>query len=97
MIENYCKMRELHRAFVIYIKWLGFKQTAIDVEHDPRKEGKSSYNMKKRLKMAGEILTSQSDKLLRLMVEFGFLMTFISFIAIIVFTINYFKTTAKSE
>ena len=90
VIENYCKMRELHRAFVIYIKWLGFKQTAIDVEHDPRKEGKSSYNMKKRLKMAGEILTSQSDKLLRLMVEFGFLMTFISFIAIIVFTINYF-------
>lgn len=52
VIDNYCKMRELHRAFVIYVKWLGFKQTAIDVEHDPRKEGKSSYDMKKRFKMA---------------------------------------------
>ena len=83
VIDNYCKMRELHRAFVIYVKWLGFKQTAIDVEHDPRKEGKSSYDMKKRFKMAGEILTSQSDKLLKMTVELGFVMTFLSFVAII--------------
>lgn len=38
VIDNYCKMREMHRAFVIYVKWLGFKQTAIDVEHDSRFE-----------------------------------------------------------
>ena len=31
VVENYCKMRELHRAFVIYIKWLGFKQTFLDI------------------------------------------------------------------
>ena len=90
VIDNYCKMRELHRAFVIYVKWLGFKQTAIDVEHDPRKEGKSSYDMKKRFKMAGEILTSQSDKLLKMTVELGFVMTFLSFVAIIWLIINHF-------
>ena len=90
VIDNYCKMRELHRAFVIYVKWLGFRQTAIDVEHNERYEGKSSYNMKKRIKMAGEILTSQSDKLLRFTVSFGFLMTLASFIAIIVLIIRYF-------
>lgn len=90
VIDNYCKMRELHRAFVIYVKWLGFRQTAIDVEHNERYEGKSSYNMKKRMKMAGEILTSQSDKLLRFTVSFGFLMTLASFIAIIVLIIRYF-------
>lgn len=90
VIDNYCKMRELHRAFVIYVKWLGFRQTAIDVEHNERYEGKSSYNMKKRMKMAGEILTSQSDKLLRFTVSFGFLMTLVSFIAIIVLIIRYF-------
>lgn len=90
VIDNYCKMRELHRAFVIYVKWLGFRQTAIDVEHNERYEGKSSYNMKKRMKMAGEILTSQSDKLLKFTVSFGFLMTLASFIAIIVLIIRYF-------
>ena len=89
VIENYCKMREMHRAFVIYVKWLGFRQTTIDVEHDGRKEGKSSYNMRKRFKMAGEILTSQSDKLLKFSVGLGFLMSLISAIVIIGLVINY--------
>lgn len=90
VVDNYCKMRELHRAYVIYVKWLGFRQTCIDVEHDARKEGKSSYNMKKRMRMAFEILTSQSDKLLKFTVKFGFAITFLSFIAIIALIINYF-------
>lgn len=90
VVDNYCSMRELHRAFVIYIKWLGFRQTEIDVHHDARKEGKSSYNMKKRIKMAGEILTSQSDKLLKMAVGLGFGMTVLSIIVIIGLVINYF-------
>lgn len=90
VVENYCKMREMHRAFVIYIKWLGFRQTSIDVEHDQRYEGKSSYNMRKRFKMAGEILTSQSDKLLKFTVSLGFLMALISALVIIGLIIYYF-------
>lgn len=90
VIDNYCSMRELHRAFVIYVKWLGFKQTAIDVEHDQRKEGKSSYNFKRRMKMAGEILTSQSDKLLKLTTAGGFLITLMSIIAILAIIIQHF-------
>lgn len=90
VIDNYCKMRELHRAFVIYVKWLGFKQSVIDVEHNTRKEGKSSYNMKKRMQMAGEILTSQSDKLLKLTVGLGFTITLLSAVSIFVLIINYF-------
>ena len=38
VINNYCKMREEHRAFVMYLQWMGFKQTSIEVEHDKRKE-----------------------------------------------------------
>ena len=88
--DAYCSMRELHRAYVIYIKWLGFRQTEIEIPADPRKEGKSSYNLKKRLRMAADILTSQSDKILRLFVRFGFLVSFVSLIAIIVLVIRYF-------
>lgn len=90
MVDEYCKMREMHRAYVIYMKWLGFRQTTLDVEHDKRKEGKSSYNMKKRIQLALEILTSQSDKLIKIMVGFGFLMTCISFLTVIVLIIYYF-------
>ena len=90
LVDNYCQMRELHRAYVIYMKWLGFKQTEIEVEHDARKEGKSSYNFKKRLNMALSILTSQSDKLLKLMVMCGFGLTLVSAIVLLALVVNYF-------
>lgn len=83
VVKNYCKMREQHRGYVMYMKWLGYRQAVIDVEHDERYEGKSSYNLKKRMDMALELLTSQSDKVLRLFVGLGFLMSVLAFFTII--------------
>ena len=83
VIENYCQMREQHRGYVMYIKWLGYRQAIIDVEHNERYEGKSSYSLKKRIDMALELLTSQSDKVLRLFASMGFLMSVISLLVII--------------
>lgn len=90
VIESYCKMRESHRAFVMYIKWLGYKQTALDVEHNERYEGKSSYDFKKRFKMASDILFSQSDKILKFIVGLGFLITIFSSLFIIYQIIRHF-------
>ena len=90
VIEYYCSMRELHRAFVMYIKWMGFKQAYIEVEHNKRYEGKSGYNFKKRFKMAIDILTSQSDKLIRLMTGVGICISVISFIFAIINIVRYF-------
>lgn len=90
VIDSYCSMRESHRAYVAYLKWLGFKQTSIDVEHNERHEGKSSYNFKKRMKMAMEILISQSDKVLKFTMMLGFIITLVSLIAAVVLVINYF-------
>lgn len=83
VIDSYCRMREYHRGYVMYIKWLGYRQTVIDVEHDERYEGKSSYNIKKRMNMAIELLTSQSDRVLRLFAEVGIIMSFIALLVII--------------
>lgn len=90
VIDSYCSMRESHRAFTMYLKWLGFNSTSIDVEHSFRKEGKSSYTMKKRINLAIDILTSQSDKLLKVIVSLGMVMSLISFITIVVLVISYF-------
>lgn len=83
VIDNFCTMREYHRAYVMYLKWLGYKQTFIDVEHNERFEGKSSYSLKRRVNMAIDLLTSQSDKALRLFVSLGFVMSVIAFLTII--------------
>lgn len=83
VIKSYCKMREYHRGYVMYIRWLGYRQAVIDVEHSERYEGKSSYSLKKRIDMALELLTSQSDKVLKLFTELGFIMSLVAFLIII--------------
>lgn len=90
VVDAYCSMREQNRSYVMYINWLGFRRTTVDVQHDERFEGESSYNMKKRMAMAFDILTSQSDKIIKATVRFGMLMSLLSFIAIIVCVIRYF-------
>ena len=74
----------------MYLQWLGFRQATVNVEHNKRKEGKSSYNLKKRLKMASDIIFSQSDKLLKIIVNMGFIITLISLVSTIAIIINYF-------
>ncbi len=83
VVANYCRMREYHRGYVMYMRWLGYRQAVVDVQHDERFEGRSSYSLKKRIDMAIELLTSQSDRLLRLFAKLGFAMSFISFLIII--------------
>lgn len=90
VVDSYCSMRELHRAFVMYIKWMGFRQGTIDVEHCDRFAGVSGYNLKKRIRMATEILTSQSDKMLKFIAETGIIISVLSFLAAIVIVFQYF-------
>ena len=83
VIDAYCRMREQNRAYTMFIRWLGFNQTAINLKADARYEGESSYNMKKKLKMAFEIITSQSNKPLMISVKAGFTIAVIALIYII--------------
>ena len=94
--DEYCRMREQHRGYVMYIKWLGFRQAEIDVEHNERFEGQSGYDLKKRINMALELLTSQSDKILRTVVTLGFLMSFISLLAIVFLIIYHFTADVST-
>lgn len=82
VIENYCKMREQNRAYTMFIRWLGFRQTSIGLTVDQRFEGKSSYSFKKKMKLAAEVITAQSNKPLLLAVKGGFIVSLASLIYI---------------
>jgi len=60
------------------IKWLGFKQFAIDYIPDKRFSGSSKYNLKKMRKLAVHGVTSLSIKPLYSAVYLGFLFSFLS-------------------
>ncbi|WP_100010293.1 glycosyltransferase [Lentibacillus sediminis] len=67
------KMREQNRFFPLFIQWMGYRSASIPVEHSERKEGKSTYNLKKLITLATDAIISQSNKPLRLSIQFGFL------------------------
>jgi glycosyltransferase involved in cell wall biosynthesis len=67
------------------IKWLGFKSSFIEADHGRRFAGRPSYTVRKRVKLASDIIFSFSDEPLRAAVKIGLLMSFVSiFVAIFV-------------
>jgi dolichol-phosphate mannosyltransferase len=79
VIQEFNKMPEYARSFGSLVRYLGFKQTAIDIKHASRAEGTSSYSLRKLLKLSFDVIISNSNKPLRIAVTCGFVMSFLSF------------------
>jgi dolichol-phosphate mannosyltransferase len=79
VIDAYKQISERGQSLVLFTRWLGFSQASIEVKHQKRFEGKTSYNFSKLIDLAIENIISQSNKPLRISIKFGFLMTFLSF------------------
>lgn len=92
VIHKYCQMREQNRAYTLFLKWLGYRQTAIDIEADKRLAGKSGYNFRKKIRMATEFITAQSNKPLLFAVRLGILIAIGAFVFMLVQIIKYFVT-----
>lgn len=88
VITNYCAMREHNRGFTMFVKWLGFRQTSIEICGDQRFAGDSSYSFSKKIHMAFELITSQSNKPLRFSVNLGFAIAFLSLLVFLVSVIR---------
>ncbi|MBN2611607.1 MAG: glycosyltransferase family 2 protein [Bacteroidales bacterium] len=80
VINAVTSMRESIRYFPTMIKWVGFRSTKIDVNHEARLDGKTSYNFKKLLNLALDIILAYSDKPIRILIKFGLLVSSFSFI-----------------
>ena len=78
--ENFRRFRETLRFYGGIVDWMGFPTASIDIAHDERFEGKSTYTYRKLFKLAAEIIIAYSDKPLRLAIKLGFSMAFLSFV-----------------
>ena len=83
-------LQEQPRIFPLLVRWAGFKVTPINIDHEKRKQGESSYNLRRKLSLAGNAIISYSNKPLKMFVQFGFLMAFIAFCFGAFFFIRYF-------
>lgn len=79
-VEALNQLREPIRYFPTMVNWVGFRKTAIKVTHAERFSGSTTYNWNKLFHLGLDIILANSDKPIRLVVKFGFLIAFISFL-----------------
>ena len=75
VIDAFLTMRERNRTLQLFIRWLGFRNTSINIEHAARSGGESSYRFGKLFRMALSNIVSQSNKPLKISIAFGLLMS----------------------
>jgi dolichol-phosphate mannosyltransferase len=92
VVEGLKQFKEQHHAYTFFVIWLGFKRTYVEVEHAKREIGKSSYNFKRLIQLATDNIVSQSNKLLRMSIKFGFAMAFFSALYALYLVLKYFAT-----
>ena len=78
VIRSIRPLREQNRSFGLFVLWVGFRRIEIDVKHAPRTYGKTSYTFRKMMALAMDSILAHSDKLLRLTVKLGFLISLLS-------------------
>lgn len=81
VLYNFRLIREQLRFFGGLVDWMGYPYSSIEVQHDSRLEGKSTYTFKKLWKLAMDTIIAYSDKPLRLSIRVGFIISLLAFVA----------------
>lgn len=83
-------LKEKSRDFLLLVKIVGFKKTEIDVEHDARAYGNSSYNLSKMINLAVDSIVSHSNKPLKLIIQLGLMVSMLSFFVAVGLVVAHF-------
>ena len=79
VVDSFCSMREKVRNFSQFIKWLGFNQVYINIDHAKRYSGKSSYDLWRMIRLASHTITALSNKPLLISVQLGSAIAMLAF------------------
>jgi hypothetical protein len=71
-------MKDQHRYFPAMVQWVGFRAATVDVKHAARQHGRSTYNLRRMLRLAVDTMISFSDKPLRLVAQAGLILALLS-------------------
>jgi glycosyltransferase involved in cell wall biosynthesis len=81
--ESYNQFSEVNRFYGSTILWLGYKRGTIFADHGTRFSGRPAYTIRKRFKLALEILISSSTRPMHGAIIFGLVFIFLSAIQVL--------------
>lgn len=90
VIEAVKGLKEKSRDFLLLVKIVGFKKVEIDVEHDERVYGTSSYTLSKMINLAIDSIVSHSNKPLKLIIGLGLFVSILSLFTALGLSIAHF-------
>ncbi|MEL6256763.1 MAG: glycosyltransferase family 2 protein [Bacteroidota bacterium] len=91
VIQAVLSMKDHIRYFPTMVQWVGFSNTRIQVEHGHRAEDESSYTWGKLIRLALDNIIAFSDKPLRISINLGLFISFISMLIGIFYLYKYLK------
>lgn len=83
VVEAFKRFPENARFYGSTIKWLGFERSTVFADHGIRHSGKPSYTLRKRIKLASDIILAFAERPLRWSIYLGFLISVISMLSVI--------------
>ena len=89
VIDAVISMKDSIRYFPTMSQWVGYNKTFLPVKHNKRQGDKSSYNIKSLINLAFNNIVAFSDKPLKLVVKFGFIIFLFSVILALYYFVKY--------
>ena len=89
IIDKYNEIKDNNKSFTTTLSWMGYKAAYVEIDSDLRYEGKSSYTLSKKIQLAIDMLTSQSNKPLIAVVYFGMILALLAFLYLIIQVIKF--------
>lgn len=78
-VDAFRQMRERDRFVRGMVSWVGFRQTTVSFDRDPRAAGRTKYPLSKMLRLAANGIIGFSDIPLRIALWFGALISVLAF------------------
>lgn len=89
-IDYFRQSKDRGRDLAMYMMWLNFKSDYIELEHDWRYDGKSSYTFRKKWNYAIGVMTAFSNRILYVPIHIGLFSALISLVYLIYIFYSFF-------
>lgn len=80
VIESILQVSDYIKFFPLFVNFVGYNSTSIEVEHASRESGSTSYSFSKLISLAFNSIISFSNKPLKIFVKFGIIISLLSFL-----------------
>ncbi len=88
VVDVLCTMREENRYVRGMVAWIGFSQSSVEYERDPRHAGETKFTVRRMVRFASDAITSFSEKPLRMATQIGTTITLLALVVIVWVTVG---------